>query len=83
MQNLLIGFFDAIGNFLNSILPNLGDSGLSGVSDSIQTIVKFIAGADYFIPVETIFQITGIVMGYYVFVIGLWVFNWVVKLIRG
>lgn len=83
MQSLLIGFFDAIGFLINKLLPDLSNSGLSGAGDSINTIVKFIAGADYFFPVETLFQVTALVVGYHLFIMGLWLFNWIIKLIRG
>lgn len=83
MQSILIGFFDAIGYFINILLPNFAGDGLNGASESIQTVVTFIAGADYFFPVETLFYITGLVVSYHLFMMGLWLFNWVVKLLRG
>lgn len=83
MQGILIGLFDAIGFLINKLLPNFAGDGLASVGDSVQTVVVFIAGADYFFPVETLFQITALVVSYHVFIMGMWLFNWVVKIIRG
>lgn len=83
MQNIFIGFFDAVGGLLKTLLPNLNNSGTGEISGAVQFIVKFIAGADYLFPVTTLFQITGIVVGYHIFLMGVWLVNWVIKLIRG
>lgn len=83
MTNILCSFFDFIGNLLNTLLPNMNISGLDNISSAISYIVAFISASDYLFPVTTLFQITGIVLAYRVYLFGVWVFNWIVRTVRG
>lgn len=83
MQNIICGFFDLIGSLLNALLPNMNTDGMTNISEAIVYFVNLISVADYLIPVSTIFQVTGIVMSYKLFMFSTWVANKVITLIRG
>ena len=83
MTDILIGFFDMIGSFINSVLPTLDNSGVSQISDAITFFANLIGAANYLIPVSTIFEITGILISYKLYLMGLWLFSWIVKTVRG
>lgn len=83
MTKILCDFFDWIGSLLNSLLPNLTTNGVSNISDSVAFFVKLIGAADYLFPVSTLFQVIGIVVAYKLFMMGLWLVNWLIRTIRG
>lgn len=83
MQNIICGFFDLIGSFLDSLLPNMSSNGFSQITDALTFFVSLISGADYLFPVSTLFQVIGIVMSYKVFMFSTWIANKVITLIRG
>lgn len=83
MTNILIGLFDFLAMLLNNLLPNFSGSGTSEISSSISFFVKTISLANYLIPVNTIFTVTGLVIGYKLIMLGIWVANWVIRTVRG
>lgn len=83
MTSILVGFFTWIGNILNSTLPNLNSGGTSNVSSAVAYVVQLISVADYLIPVDTIFEITGLVISYKIAMMAWYVVNWIIRTIRG
>ncbi|AQR93357.1 hypothetical protein [Clostridium saccharoperbutylacetonicum] len=88
MTDLICGILDFIGNLLNSLLPNFsGNTGISQISEAIVFFVKLISVGNYLFPVDTLFEVIGILVSYKIFMFGLWlfsyVFNLIVKIVRG
>lgn len=83
MTKIFCGFFDFIGDLLNSLLPTLNGTGTQQISDGVVFFVKLISAADYLFPVSTLFQVIGIVIAYKTFMMALWVVNWVIRTVRG
>jgi hypothetical protein len=83
MQNIIIGFFDLLGELLDSLLPHMSSNGITQITDAVQFFINLISASNYLFPVTTAFTITGIVMGYKVFMFGWWIVSKVIDLIRG
>jgi hypothetical protein len=83
MTDILCGFFDMIGNFISSVLPDLSNSGISQISDSVKFFANLIGAANYLFPVSTLFEIMGIFIAFKIYTMGLWFFGWLIRTIRG
>ncbi|MNN67895.1 hypothetical protein D3C81_1835560 [compost metagenome] len=82
MTNILIGLLDFLSMILNG-LPSFSGAGTSEIGNAVLYMVKFISFANYLIPVDTILQVTMIVVGYKLTMMGIWLVNWVIHVIRG
>jgi len=83
MTNIIIGLLDFLALLLNKFLPSFNSSGTSEISTSITYFAQTIALANYLIPVNTIFTVTGLVIGYKLIMLGVWVANWIIRTVRG
>lgn len=83
MTDLLCGFFDLIGDLLNSLLPSMPTNGAGSISSAIAFFVNLIGAANYLFPVSTLFEAIGILMVYKVFNMSVWIVNWVIRTVRG
>lgn len=83
MTDTICGFFDLVGNLINSLLPTLNGTGTSQILSAVAFFVKLISAANYLFPVDTLFEVIGIVVSYKLFMMGLWVANWVIRTVRG
>jgi hypothetical protein len=72
-----------IGSFINSVLPTLSNTGVSQISDAISFFANLIGAANYLFPVDTLFEIMGIYISIKTFLMGMWLFNWIVRTVRG
>lgn len=83
MTNIIIGFLDFTANLLNILLPNFNTGGTNEISNAVSYMAQTISLANYLIPVNTIFAVTSLVVGYKLIMLGVWVFNWIVRTVRG
>lgn len=83
MTDILIGFFDMVGSFINSVLPTLSDTGFSNISAAIGFFAKFIGAANYLFPVDTLVEIFSLYISIKLFLIGWWFFAWLIRTVRG
>lgn len=83
MTNIIIGLLDFLAFLLDKFLPSFNGSGMSEISSSVTYFVQIVSLANYLIPVNTIFVVTGLVMGYKLIMFGVWVANWIIRTVRG
>jgi hypothetical protein len=83
LTNIIICLLDFLSFLLNKFLPNFNSGGTNEISNSITYFVQTISLANYLIPVNTIFTVTGLVIGYKLIMLGIWVANWIIRTVRG
>ena len=83
MTNIIIGLLDFLSMLLNTMLPDFNTEGIGQISTSITYFVQTISLANYLIPVNTIFVVTGLVVGYKILMFGVWIVNWIIRTVRG
>ncbi|MFQ6872784.1 MAG: hypothetical protein ACLRSF_15065 [Romboutsia timonensis] len=83
MTNIIIGLLDFLAFLLNKFLPNFSSGGTSEISNAITYFVQMISLANYLIPVNTIFTVTGLWVGYKLIMLGVWFANWIIRTVRG
>lgn len=83
MTDIIIGLIDFLAFLLDKIIPNFNVGGTSEISSAITFFVKTISLANYLVPVDTIFTVTGLVIGYKLIMFGVWIANWIIRTVRG
>lgn len=83
MTNIIIGLLDFLAFLLNKFLPNFNSGGTSEISNSITYFVQIISLSNYLIPVNTIFIVTGLWVGYKLTMLLVWFANWIIRTVRG
>lgn len=80
MTDLAIGFLDMLRSWVGN-LPDLSvdSSVVSSMVSAADTVVSFIAAANYIVPVPVILLILSIVYGFKVLKFSVFIINWVIR----
>jgi len=81
MTNVIVGFFNALKGFFNTVIPSMNGDFTGNVASGITWMANLINASDFLIPVSDIFAILIIVVGIKLFIFGVFCVNWVLRFI--
>ena len=81
MTQLIVGFFDAVANFIATYLPSftLGNGVLSKVIDAFTYFISMISNLNWLVPVSDVLLIISLLIGYKLTLFTVFVVNWIIR----
>lgn len=80
MTDLAVGFLNMLQSWIGK-LPDLSvdSSVMSSLTAAVDTVISFMAAANYIIPISTILLILSIVYGFKILKFSVFIVNWVIR----
>lgn len=80
MTDIAVGFLEMLQSWIGK-LPDLSvdSSVISSMTSAADTVISFIAAANYIVPISTILLILSIVYGFKLLKFSVFIINWVIR----